>query len=83
MIICTNCNTQCKDGTKVCPTCGAKFVMTAQTQKKSGGVQDTSFDHTSEFVYTDISENRVYAMACYALSFVGILIASIAGNESP
>ena len=42
-----------------------------------------NWDHTSEFTAKDISENKVVAMLIYLLGWVGIIIALLAGNQSP
>lgn len=39
-------------------------------------------DHTMEFDKNDISENKVFAMAPYLLSFIGVIIALIASRDS-
>lgn len=40
-------------------------------------------DHTAQFDPQDISDNKIYAMLCYLLSFVGIIIALLAAPRSP
>jgi len=39
-------------------------------------------DHTAEYDPKDISENKVFAMCCYLLSVLGVIIALLASNES-
>ncbi len=39
-------------------------------------------DHTAEFDPKDISENKVFAMCCYLLSVLGVIIALLASSES-
>lgn len=39
-------------------------------------------DHTAEFDPKDISDNKVFAMCCYLLSVIGVIIALLASNES-
>ncbi|MBQ9060870.1 MAG: zinc ribbon domain-containing protein [Firmicutes bacterium] len=41
------------------------------------------WDHTSEFKEEDISRNKVTAMAAYMLGAIGVVIALIAGKDSP
>lgn len=40
------------------------------------------YDHTAEFDAKDISENKVYAMATYMLSVIGVVIALLASRDS-
>lgn len=40
------------------------------------------YDHTAEYDPKDISDNKVFAMVCYILSFVGIIIALLASKDS-
>lgn len=40
-------------------------------------------DHTAQFDPRDISDNKIYAMLCYLLSFVGIIVALLAAPRSP
>ena len=40
-------------------------------------------DHTADFDAEDISKNKVFAMASYILSYVGIIIALLAAPNSP
>lgn len=44
-------------------------------------VQDP-FDHTEEFSAEDISDNKIYAMLPYLLSFFGVIISVLAAKES-
>ena len=61
----------------------------------AGGAQNGSFsyppyqppkrspyDHTEEFDHKDISDNKVFAMGCYLLSFLGVIIALLASHKS-
>lgn len=41
------------------------------------------YDHTAEFTAEDISENKVFAMICYLVSGIGIIIALLAAQKSP
>lgn len=43
----------------------------------------TITDHTAEFSAEDISANKVTAMAPYLLGVIGIIIALLAGSQSP
>ena len=41
------------------------------------------FDHTSEFSAKDVSDNKVMAMLMYLMGTIGIIIALLAGTNSP
>ena len=41
------------------------------------------YDHTAEFDPKDISENKVFAMLPYLMSFIGVIIALLAAQDSP
>lgn len=81
MAYCTQCGTKIPDGTTVCPNCGtdaAQIPVPAYTQP----YVDPK-DHTAEFDKTDISNNKVFAMCAYLLGMAGLVIAVLAGKESP
>lgn len=40
------------------------------------------YDHTAEFDTKDISDNKVFAMICYLMGFIGIIVALLATNSS-
>lgn len=40
-------------------------------------------DHTAEFDPKDISDNKVFAMLPYLMSFIGVIIALLAAQDSP
>ena len=40
------------------------------------------YDHTAEFDPKDISDNKVFAMICYLMGFIGIIVALLATNSS-
>ena len=41
------------------------------------------YDHTAEYDPKDISDNKVYAMLPYILSFIGVIISLLAAQDSP
>ena len=41
-----------------------------------------NYDHTAEFDPNDISKNKVFAMACYLMGTLGMLIALLASSKS-
>lgn len=40
------------------------------------------YDHTAEFDPKDISDNKVFAMLCYLIDFIGIIVALLATHSS-
>lgn len=40
------------------------------------------YDHTAEFDAKDISDNKVFAMLCYLMDFIGIIVALLATHSS-
>lgn len=40
------------------------------------------YDHTAEFDPNDISDNKVFAMLCYLMDFIGIIVALLATHSS-
>lgn len=46
-------------------------------------IEAPSYDHTDEFDPEDISDNKVTAMAAYVLGPLGVIIALLAGQNSP
>ena len=77
MAFCPNCGAQVEDGVAFCPQCGTGLNGAAQAP-----IIDY-YDHTAEFHPQDISDNKVYAMLCYLMGTIGIIIALLASSESP
>lgn len=78
MAFCKNCGAQIPDDAAFCGNCGAS---TNGAQSYAPTYVDPS-DHTSEFDPTDISENKVVAMAAYMMGVVGIILALLAAPNS-
>lgn len=76
MAFCSNCGKEIPDGSKSCPSCGAKI---AASSKKVV----TEWDHTGEFDAKDISENKVYALSAYLFTLVGVFLCNLLAKESP
>ena len=76
MKICMNCHLTYDDAAQVCAQCGNPLVAVAPQQVDL-------FDHTAEFDAADISDNKVFAMLPYLMSWIGIIITLLAGNASP
>ena len=77
MKVCMNCHLTYDDAAQVCAQCGEPLIAIAPQPT----VAPT--DHTSEFDAADISENKVIAMLPYLMSWIGIVIALLAGASSP
>ena len=75
MKTCPHCGNQCDDAVAFCNQCGAPF--------NAGAYQNFDpADHTAEFEKADISQNKVLAMLPYLMSWVGIIIALLAVDNS-
>lgn len=80
MKTCPNCGTENNDNSAFCSNCGAPMNGQPAYQPP---VKPSPWDHTAEFDEKDISENKIFALSCYALSVPGILIALLASPKSP
>ena len=76
MKVCMNCHLTYDDAAQVCAQCGNP--LTSVTPQ-----QTDPFDHTADFDAADISDNKMIAMLPYLMSWIGIIIALLAGNTSP
>ena len=87
MKICPNCHAQLDDSSVFCTSCGTQFgaVPPQQNAVPPQGAFAPAYDpydHTGEFDPKDISDNKVFAMLCYLMDFVGIIIALLATHSS-
>ena len=94
MAQCMNCKNQIPDDSTFCPICGAAVNAKRPYQDQGYAPQpDPSYrsqyrpvvpahDHTAEFNAEDISENKVYCMLPYLLSYFGIIIALMGAKDS-
>ena len=76
---CPICNAPNEENAAFCANCGAPLNGQAGYQPP---YQVSPWDHTAEFSPEDISKNKIFAMSCYLLSALGILIALLAGQKS-
>ena len=95
MRICPNCGNSCPDGAAFCNACGASLSGAAAQAQNQQPQQNAAYtppqqtvyvdptDHTSEFDASDISKNKILAMAAYLLGWVGVIIALLGGHDSP
>lgn len=92
MKTCPNCHAQLDDNAIFCTACGTQFGAAQQgaVPPQQNAVPPQAayvpaynpYDHTAEFDPKDISDNKVFAMLCYLMGFVGIIVALLATNSS-
>lgn len=87
MAFCPNCGNQIPEGTTFCTNCGTP-VGAPQQQIPVQPIPPMvpafdPTDHTAEFDPQDISDNKIFAMSAYLLGALGIIIALLAGGQSP
>ena len=84
MKVCPNCRLQYDDSANICGQCGGLLQQVpAQFREMQGPVLYDATDHTAEFNPQDISDNKVFAMLPYMMSFIGVVIALLAASASP
>ncbi len=84
MKYCPNCKLTYDDNANVCGQCGSPLMNGPdQRQVQPQMVVADPTDHTAEFDPKDISDNKVFAMLPYILSFFGIIISLLASSASP
>lgn len=76
MAFCPNCGTSVEEGIVFCPNCGTNLAAAAAPVV-------SAYDHTAEFDTEDISKNKPYAMLIYLMGTIGVIIALLAGKDSP
>lgn len=76
MAYCSLCGGELPEGATTCPTCNAIIGQPAIA------VTVNEYDHTADFDAEDISENKIFALCAYALSFLGIIIALLVAKDS-
>lgn len=81
---CPNCGSQLEDSAVFCTNCGESLTGEPQVQYEAA-VYDApaSYDHTAEFSAADVSENKVLCMLIYLMGIVGVIVALLAGAQSP
>ena len=83
MKFCPNCHLSYDDSANVCGQCGGPLQMIPEQFRQAPPQVLDPTDHTAEFSPQDISENKVFAMLPYLLSFIGVIIALLAAPSSP
>lgn len=82
MKICPKCNTQIDDDSIFCSICGTSLNGEQPIYTPPVTQFYDPYDHTSEFDAEDISQNKIFAMASYLLSGLGIVIALLGAPKS-
>lgn len=83
MKFCPNCHLSYDDSANVCGQCGGPLQMIPQQFRQPPQMMVDPTDHTAEFDPKDISDNKVFAMLPYLMSFIGVIIALLAAPSSP
>ena len=82
MKFCPNCHLPYDDTANVCGQCGGPLQVIPQQVPQAQPAYDPT-DHTAELNPRDISDNKVFAMLPYLMSFIGVIIALLAAPSSP
>ncbi len=94
MKTCPKCNTQLADDAMFCTNCGASF-QNANPQPQQNAYQNNAqqnyaqpvapvvniYDHTAEFDVQDVHDNKIFAILCYIMGIVGVIVALLARNS--
>ena len=94
MKTCPKCNTQLADHAMFCTNCGTSF-QNANPQPQQNAYQNNAqqnyaqpvapvvniYDHTAEFDPQDVHDNKIFAILCYIMGIVGIIVALLARNS--
>ena len=83
MKFCPNCHLSYDDSANVCGQCGGPLQLIPQQFRQQPQIVMDPTDHTAEFSPQDISDNKVFAMLPYLMSFIGVIIALLAAPSSP
>ena len=83
MKFCPNCHLSYDDSANVCGQCGGPLQMIPQQFRQQPQAAYDPADHTAEFSAQDISDNKVFAMLPYLMSFIGVIVALLAAPSSP
>lgn len=93
MKTCPKCNTQLSDDAMFCTNCGTSF-QNANPQPQQNAYQNTQqtytqpvapvvnvYDHTAEFDVQDVHDNKIFAILCYIMGIIGVIVALLARSS--
>lgn len=94
MKTCPKCNTQLADDAMFCTNCGTSF-QNANPQPQQNAYQNNAqqnyaqpvapvvniYDHTAEFDPQDVHDNKIFAILCYIMGIVGVIVALLARSS--
>lgn len=93
MKTCPKCNTQLSDDAMFCTNCGTSF-QNANPQPQQNAYQNTQqtytqpvapvvnvCDHTAEFDVQDVHDNKIFAILCYIMGIIGVIVALLARSS--